>query len=36
MKKIKPHANIIGAVEFLTSKVYLYNIIDQAPGSELQ
>ena len=36
MIKIKPHINIIRAVEFMTSKVYLYNILERAPGLELQ
>jgi len=35
MVKIKPHTNIIGAIEFISTKVYLYNIIERAPGLEL-
>jgi hypothetical protein len=35
MLKIKPHANIIRAVEFISSRSYLYNIIERAPGLEL-
>ena len=36
MMKIKPHANIVQAIEFISSKVYLYNIMEKAAGHELQ
>lgn len=36
MVKIKPHQNIIAPIEFISTKMYLYNIIEKAEGLELQ
>lgn len=34
--KLKPHKNIIGSIEFISTKTRLYNILEYAPGEELQ